>query len=252
MLPSSGNPVRFRLDLAASIPKDVANPVLNEDAWAHNQSMTCVAISDGASESFDSKSWARLLVDRYVDDQKFDTAWASQAVKEYMGKVDFDSFGWAKQHAFDRGSFATLVGLTLGENDTDLDVLCIGDSLAAHVRDGIVLDTYAFTKPEQFDARPNLVSTKASLNAFLAQSGFFKIFSKTWVIQPHDVVYAMTDAVGRWFLSELREKNEVSDAFAEVKCADDFLILVERLRRENRIKLDDSTLIRLVVEENGI
>lgn len=252
MHPSFDNPVRFRVDLAASIPKDAASPALNEDAWAHNESMTCVAISDGASESFDSKSWAILLVNRYVNGQEFNSDWVSEAVKEYTGRVDFDTLGWAKQRAFDRGSFATLIGLTLAANDTDLNVLSIGDSLAVHVRDAIVLDTYPFTQPEQFDARPNLVSTKSSLNAFLAQSGFFGTSSKTWTIQPGDVVYAMTDAVGQRFLSQLRAKKDGHDVFAEMKSGDDFSVLVERLRSENQIKLDDSTLIRLVVEKTGM
>jgi hypothetical protein len=251
VLPSSDNPVRFRVEFAASVPKDATTPALNEDAWAHDDTMTCVALSDGASESFDSKSWARLLVDRYVNDQRFDTDWVSQAVKGYVSQVDFDSLGWAQQRAFDRGSFATLLGLTLAENDVDLDVLSVGDSLAIHVRDGIVLDTYPFTHPEQFNARPKLVSTKSSSNAFLAEPGFFGTCSKTWTVQPGDVIFAATDAVGQWFLSQMHAETNVLDTLAEAMSDVDFSMLVERLRAEHQMKLDDSTLVRLLVEKNG-
>lgn len=242
--------MRFRIDFSASIPKDVTAPALNEDAWAHDDYLTCLALSDGASESYDSKSWARLLVDRYVDDQRFDAEWVSRAVKDYLSQVDFDRLGWAQQRAFDRGSYATLLGFALAENEVDLDILAVGDSLAVHIRDGAILDTYPFTQPEEFDARPKLVSTKPASNTFLCDSDFFGSSSKTWGVRQGDVVFAVTDAVGQWFLSECRIKPGIVDVLTKMTSETDFLVLVERLRAENRIKLDDSTFIRLLVAKD--
>jgi len=249
-LPSSVKPVRFQVDFAASIPKDATAPTLNEDAWAHNDCRTCVALSDGASESFDSKSWARLLVHQYAEDQRFNGEWVARAVKTYMSQVDFDSLGWAQQRAFDRGSYATLLGLTLAENDVDMDILAVGDSLAVHLRDGVVLDTYPFTRPEQFEARPKLLSTKAASNTFLAESDFFGSCSKTWSVQDGDVVLAVTDAVGQWLLSEYVNKTHGVEILSKITSESDFSELVERLRAEHHIKLDDSTLLRLLVVED--
>lgn len=242
--------MRFRIDFSASVPKDVTTPALNEDAWAHDDRLTCVALSDGASESYDSKSWARLLVDRYVGNQRFDAEWVSRAVKDYLSQVDFDSLGWAQQRAFDRGSYATLLGFALAENEVDLDILAVGDSLAVHIRDGVILDTYPFTQPEEFDARPKLVSTKSASNKFLCDSDFFGSSSKTWAIQEGDIVFAVTDAVGQWFLSEFQINPEIVDVLTKLTLGTDFLVLVERLRVENQIKLDDSTFIRLLVEKD--
>lgn len=240
--------MHFRIDFAASIPKDASSPTLNEDAWAYNDEHTCIALSDGASESFDSRTWAKCLVEKYAADQCFDGGWVSSVVKAYDQSVDFDSLGWAAQRAFDRGSFATLLGLTLVEDTSDLEVLCVGDSLVVHMRRGAILDSFPFTKPEGFDAHPTLVSTKREANRFLTEPGFFTSASKTWTVTPGDVIYIMTDAVGHWLLTEATTCAETLETLQELSSEDELVTLVHQLRAEQRMKLDDSTLIRLVVE----
>lgn len=240
--------MRFRIDLAASVPKDATSPELNEDAWSHDESKTCLALSDGASESFDSRSWARLLVRKFVDDQCITPEWANSAIHAYSKSVDVDSLGWAALRAFDRGSFATLLGITMADNETDVGVLCVGDSLAMLVRRGVVLDTYPFTKPEHFDARPTLISTKPGTNTFLTKPSFFGTSSKTWAVLPGDVIYAVTDAVGHWLLTQAFGNKDFLETFGHLNSEDDFAVLVHNLRAERKIRLDDSTMIRLVVE----
>lgn len=244
--------MRFRVDFAASLPKDLNAPALNEDAWAHDESLTCIALSDGASESFDSKSWARLLVDRYAHDQEFTPGWVSGAVKEYVSRVNFEELGWAQQRAFDRGSFATLLGLKLAENDADLDILCVGDCLGMHVRNGIVLGSYPFTHPEQFDARPSLISTKSASNAFLSEPDFFGNFSRTWTVEHGDIILAATDALGQWALSEVQAAGSGVGTLLAINTVDEFTELVMQCRANQQMKLDDSTMLRLVVEKDGI
>lgn len=238
--------MRFRIDFAASVPKDAASPSLNEDAWTHDEACTCVGLSDGASESFDSRTWARSLVEKYVDDQNVDAHWVDAVARQYIQSVDFDSLGWSAQRAFDRGSFATLLGLKLVENATDLDVLCVGDSLAVHMRRGAVLATFPFTKPEDLEARPTLVSTRREANTFLEEPGFFT--RETWTVLPGDVIYAVTDAVAHWLLSEMHTCADTLQTLQELSTEGEFAELIFELRAAQRMKLDDSTLIRLVVE----
>lgn len=239
--------MRLHIDFASSIPKDVASPELNEDAWAHNEELTCVALSDGASESFDSRTWADCLVAKYVIDHRFDSAWVDSAVREYVHSIDIDNLGWAAQRAFERGSFATLLGLNLAENGTELDILCVGDSLAMHVRRGSVLTTYPFKQPEEFDARPTLMSTKKEANIFLNEPSFLLSTMTTWMVSLGDVIYLATDAVGRWLLSEASTSLEVMETLQGLTSEAEWEALVLELRNEHRMKLDDSTLIRLVV-----
>lgn len=240
--------MRFRVDLSASVAKDLVCPALNEDAWSHNDALTCIALSDGASESFDSKRWANLLVARYAGDHAVTPDWVSGAIGDYSSAFRFDELSWSAQHSFDRGSFATLLGLVIGHNATDLEVLCIGDSLALHVRDGLVIESFPFSRPEQFDDRPTLLSTKGHANSLWANSEFFLSASRTWKVQPGDVIYAVTDAVGHWILSNLSEDRTLPEALSHVRSEAYFEALVQDLRSNRAMRLDDSTVLRLIVE----
>lgn len=243
--------MRLRVDLVASVPKDPERPELNEDAWAPNEALTCFAVSDGASESYDSRAWAQLLVAKYASDPHFLPSWVEDATAKYSQHVDFDSLSWSKQAAYERGSFATLLGLQLAENGREVKVLAVGDSLACQLRGGDLVATFPYSSAEEFDARPALLSTLASKNAFLAEPDFFaRNTARTWTIEAGDVLLLTTDAVGQWLLRE--SANEPSSLLAVASiCSDaDLAELVLRMRAEQRMRYDDSTVVRLVVESD--
>lgn len=243
--------MRFRVDLAASVPKEAERQELNEDAWSVNEAPTCIAVSDGASESYDSQRWARLLVQAYVRDQGVSPEWVARRVQDYVDAVDYQALSWSRQAAFDRGSFATLLGLELAPNGVDAEVLAIGDSLAVHVRGASMLASYPFTQPEQFDARPQLLSTISANNGFVGASEFFKQnSSSTWAIQPGDFIYLVTDAVGHWLLREIPSDHAL-DVLGALRTPEDFGALVTALRQERRMRLDDSTVIRVAIEADA-
>ena len=241
--------VRLRTDFFASTPKDPQHPELNEDAWLANDVGQRWALSDGASESYDSRSWALALVARYVDDPAVDARWIEQAALAYAASVDVSALSWAKQAAFERGSFGTLLGVELAPNAAEVEVLAIGDSLAAHVRDGQMLASYPFQEPSGFADRPLLVSTVPAANAFASAPDFVtRNSSRTWTVNPGDHIYLMTDAVGQWLLQELDHSPASLDVIEQLADGDQFHALVRSLRSERRLRLDDSTLVRLVVE----
>jgi hypothetical protein len=62
-----------------TVGKQVAEPHLNEDAIACSNVKGVYAVSDGASESFASRQWARILVSRYVRRPVIDEVWLAQA-----------------------------------------------------------------------------------------------------------------------------------------------------------------------------
>lgn len=241
--------MRLRVDLTASVAKDPQQAELNEDAWAANEPGTCIAVADGASESYDSRAWAQLLVRAYVQDQGISAQWVADRVQAYLATVDYLSLSWSQQAGFDRGSFGTLLGLGLAANGRDAEVLAIGDSLAVHVRQNVLVASFPFTEAEQFDARPQLLSTLSAANDFVSDSEFFKADSScTWVLEPGDLVFLVTDAVGHWLLSEAKGGNAVQ-VLSDIDSLEDFESLVVAMRQERRMRLDDSTLIRVVVDE---
>jgi hypothetical protein len=172
----------------------------------------------------------------------------AHALRTYTSSIDFENLSWSAQSAFNRGSFATLLGLTTGENETDVDVLCLGDSLAVHVRNNEVINTFPFSTPEQFDSRPTLLSTVAPANALWVTTQFFTEASVTWQVEPGDVIYAVTDAVGQWLLSATQTTGVIPEELRAISSGEEFERLVQSLRTTRQIKLDDSTVLRLIVE----
>jgi hypothetical protein len=69
----------------------------NEDRYQRS-SRGIFALSDGASISFDSASWARILVRRFTQKPEFTREWLSEAIAEF-GKLH------------DRGRFRICCGL---------------------------------------------------------------------------------------------------------------------------------------------
>jgi hypothetical protein len=234
--------VQLRVDLTASVAKDLQRQDLNEDA--HAEGTSCVALTDGASESYDSQTWARLLAAAYVQDQCVGEDWVAGRVRSYLESIDITSLSWSRQAAFERGSFATLLGLKLASNGHAIDVLAVGDSLAVHVRNGVILSSFPFARPEEFDARPRLLSTLATANAFVGEQGFFAGNNITWDVQIGDAILLVTDAVGHWLLSHPEELPKL----LAVSMAEEFTQLVVEQRQTRRMRLDDSTVLRIAVE----
>src|SRR5689334_10979412 len=84
---------------------------LNEDARSISPRRGVSALSDGASVSFDSAAWAKILVRRYAQNPQFDRQWLRGAINEFAKLYDRESLPWMQQASFDRGSFASLLGV---------------------------------------------------------------------------------------------------------------------------------------------
>src|SRR4051812_26586214 len=115
---------------SASIPKHDQYASENEDVLSIDE--TRLALSDGASESFDSKSWASILASRFVVDPRITDAWIEEAVVEYELRFARETLSWSKMAAYERGSFATLLGIEFSGAD-ELSIFGMGDSIAVVV-----------------------------------------------------------------------------------------------------------------------
>ena len=249
--------MQIRFDLAVSVPKDPEREDLNEDAFDVSENSQIISLSDGASESYDSKSWARMLVQNFVNSPSFSSDWVKTVQEAYVAGVDFQNLSWSKQLAFERGSFATLVGVNCTSSSSGVEIFSIGDSLAVLVRDGRYFQSYPFDTPEQFDARPVLLSTLSHLNKFTDDDQFLSSEHKQiWETQQGDLILLVTDAVGQWLLREINHEPSSIDRLLQINTEEQFEDLVVEMRSERRMKLDDSTMIRLEIvtedQKNGL
>lgn len=217
-----------------SVGKQVAEPHLNEDAtdWL----MGVFAVSDGASESFASRKWARILVARYVRWPLLDEAWLTEAVSAYQKCFDRPTMSWSAQAAFDRGSYATLLGLRLGSDG--VSILGIGDSLAV-LDDGCeIRATFPYSDPDQFRENPLLLSTIHERNAAIRSADF----TTHWQLDGTSKLFCMTDAIGAWLLSDRPARMARLRA---LQTRAEFVALVEDARADGTMRRDDTTLLVL-------
>jgi hypothetical protein len=221
------------------------NDTPNEDrSYVSSDGAVC-ALSDGAAVSFDPGPWAEIVTRRFVEDPNPSPEWIDLAVAEYRSRYDRDAMDWMQQGAFDRGSFATLLGIVASPDTGGVRVFAIGDSLLAFLDRGEVVRTIPYLDASEFDHAPRLLSTDTVENRALKE----EVLPESWRdlnVASHDApkLLLMTDAVGRWLLEGPRSERAVR--LATVRDDADFANLIETERNQGRMRKDDCTL--LVVE----
>jgi hypothetical protein len=215
----------------------------NEDCW-QNSHKGVGAVSDGASVSFDSAAWSRILARRYAQFPHLDEDWLREAILAYDGLHDRDSLPWMQQAAFDRGSFASLLGVS-DRGGGRIEVLAVGDSLAVLCDGDRIVASFPYEAPEQFEARPQLLSTDPAENAFLAAPGCRARLHAEWDLGPlHDpALLCVTDALGCWLLTQ---RDAAPSPLARLRALAKpraFARFVEEERAAGRMRRDDTTLL---------
>lgn len=247
----------MRVLFKGQVPKDPAYPEFNEDAIELATELGRIALSDGASESFDSRTWAKLLVEKFVRVPALSQDWLSDTVSDYFACFNVANLSWSKQAAFERGSFATLLGVESFPDISTIDVLSVGDSLAVLLDGNECVDSYPYTRPEDFKQKPELFCTKTSHNAFFSNPHFFLQHLKTWRLQERNkpILLCMTDALGEWALRNAIEGTPQWQVLSSITELSRLESIVTSEREEKRMRVDDVTLIVMAfdgVNNNGL
>jgi hypothetical protein len=234
----------LRLQFHYSVAKQISEPELNEDAYRpkHLYSEGPFVLSDGASESYDARSWSHLLVRRYRHQPQFDEQWIARAVQHYTMRRNPANLSWSKQAAFERGSFATLLAIHIRNGATQAEVIAVGDSIAVLGTSGSFCASFPYTSADQFKSEPLLISTRSDCNNCLFESDPSR-FRAIWKLGPlRTNLMAMTDALGAWLLTEPESRFPI---LASLRSRSAFAKLVETERSADRMRRDDTTLLVL-------
>ena len=233
-----------RLPLAFTVPK--AEDRRNEDSFRRS-SKGVYALSDGASVSFDSASWARILVRRYIENPEFTREWLGAAMAEFRRLYDREGLPWVKQASFDKGSFASLLGVRVVDGGRLIQVLSIGDSLAVLCDGNCIKETFPLSRPSDFKRAPQLLCTNPAENAFLDEVDASYDLVADWSFdglkQPS--LLCMTDALGHWLLSQRDRDTSPVSVLRDLRTPKAFSRFVQQERAAGRMKRDDTTLIAL-------
>jgi hypothetical protein len=230
-----------------SVPKVLGDADRNEDAFKWSPERSAVALSDGASESFDSRSWARILVRLFVLKPVLSVARLDLAISAFTKRHDPQSMSWSRQSAFDRGSFATLLGVVIGQKRDHARVVAIGDTAAMLLDGNRLVASLPYTDPADFQRRPTLLSTRREFNSFLDKPNHPGAETTVWQFDQLNEprIVCMTDAIAEWFLRRAQEDPNAADQLLGLSDTGDLEALVTREREAGRMHVDDTTLLIL-------
>jgi hypothetical protein len=153
--------------IAATVPKRGNRAEENEDATAAASDALRFAVSDGATEGWESGPWATRLVASYVEKPPEPLTFADwlTAARKWAPPVASGPAPWYAEEKQEQGSFATLLGLELRRSKRTAGwawrSLAIGDSCFLHLRGEKLALAVPLSSPKQFGSRPALVPSAA-------------------------------------------------------------------------------------------
>ena len=169
------------------------------------------------------------------------------AIVAYTRRHDPQSMSWSRQAAFDRGSFATLLGLAVSPELDQAHVLAIGDSLALLLDGTRLVASFPYTDPDDFRRQPTLLSTRREHNSFLKRRDRAGASTTVWrldqLAQPR--IVCMTDAIAEWFLRRAHADPCAGEILLGIADIGGLEALVAGEREAGRMRVDDSTVLIL-------
>lgn len=241
----------MRVEFAASIAKDPDTGVYNEDLFRFSSDRAIAAVSDGASESFDSRSWADILCALSCSGEGVSPQSVFRAVQRYNALYDPAELPWSKAAAFERGSFATLLSIRHNSSRSEIEAVGVGDTVFLLIEGQDVVRRFPLASSGEFEQRPQLLSTRSRLNSFLEDPLFNTTHTLVAAVTPKAIVLVLTDAIGSWCYKALEEGRNDWRLLLSIKSEDEFRDFVWNERAEKRMKSDDTTLVRLSFEEDS-
>lgn len=235
-----------------------------QDAYElSDRSLSVVGVADGATEGILSGKWAEILIKTVCRSknsspdirslvEKASKAWDSW-MKNYLTEREKHNkpIKWYEEPGLKAGSFSTLLRLVLSDSGRseggDWHAIAVGDSCLFHIREGELIRSFPIENSSSFNNSPSLVSSNPSRNKDLIELS--KMLSGEW--RSHDSFYLITDALACWFLKENEARNSPWASYPFIKNSNkiNFESWIDHLRRSDKIKNDDVTLIHIEVDK---
>lgn len=235
-----------------SIPKKGHEERENEDAFSYRLSngILRVAVADGATESFYSRDWARLLVDEFValdQEPKRETnglGWIQTAALSFEQQHPLDNLPWHAQNKGALGSHATFAGLALDLQRRRYRTYQTGDSCLIIQGKKTRIVPKPFDLPLRFDSRPNTIASRRPYDLpYNFRSGSRDLTQETLT------VWILTDALAEALsLGSTDDNAKAIKTLANIQSKEDFEALVHGLRSRHLIRNDDVTLVTVALQ----
>ncbi|GBD35718.1 hypothetical protein HRbin36_00832 [bacterium HR36] len=245
----------FAYDQECQVCEDYDEHVRRRLRWPTLHNRLTLAISDGASDSFAPAQWARLLTRQAVQDRIVDCPrerllrWLRDLGEHWRASLDLNNLPWYAIEKAERGAHATLLVLDLAPNSQGgtatwlYKVLAIGDSCLFHFRNQRLQAMFPQIKAEDFGASPHLVASNHDYNKrHLTQQA---IIRGQGDFEPGDELWLMTDALAAWVSQACAACTRMPNIRMR-----DIVTFFDQLRKGNRMRNDDVTLLRLFWQQS--
>ncbi len=252
----------MRVQQVLTVPKEINYPESNEDFFNMQVNGLSCALSDGASESYDSKTWAKLLCQTFIAHSKkklIGNFYKNKQINKLItdARLEFSrtfsqqKLSWSQQAAFDRGSYASLVGII--DHGKSIEILAIGDTIALWQSTKESISSHFLKNSSEFANQPLLVSTrKTSDDVFFLQENIRWSSRKIKKKEIYDnSIFLLTDAIAIKVL-DLIKSGKMSFALSVLKTNYiDFQTWLLSERKDKRIKIDDTTIVWIKTNESS-
>lgn len=237
------------------LPKDGASESECEDAFAFDVMKRRFALADGATEAFDARAWARLLVDGWAASEENSllaaeefVAWLAAEGERLNETWTGRKMSWYGEEKSRAGSFATFVAVEFEEKEDKLNwrAIALGDACLVRCRDGRVCASFPIQDAAEFNTMPFLAPSCAKEFGLEQISARVRIESA--IIVAGEVFYLLSDAIAAWFLKTNTENFSLAETFDELLRASKHDELTQFLRAEKlagHLKDDDIGIIRI-------
>lgn len=219
-----------------------------EDFIAADAETCRFAVTDGATEAFDARNWARRLAQNWVQTQSALTAeefreWVATEGRELQDSWNGLSLSWYSEEKARTGSFAALVGVELDvkTDSPSWKAIALGDSCLLHCRSGNLLKSLPLSRPESFNSAPVLVASDASMH----ETSMTSVVIDSGNCDNGDVLLLLSDAIACWVLERFQKIDLDPNELLKTKEDHELKQFFDRERSAGRMKNDDLAVLRI-------
>ena len=235
------------------LPKAGATAAEYEDSFDCSVESGVAAVSDGASNNFESRRWASLLTHAFVHrpPPKFTPPkvldWVESVAAEWSESIPWQDLTVFEEAKAALGSAATLVGLKFGSSslrraEGSWQCLAIGDSCLFQITRGQLVRSLPIAKSADFDIHPSLLSTRLENSKLIAD----RLITERGGWRAGDTFYLLTDAIASWFLLDFEQGGSPWETLSSLD-EQSFASFVEDKRARSLMRNDDVTVMTLSV-----
>lgn len=234
------------------LPKAGHEPSECEDAIGLRMDLGRVCVTDGATEAFDSRTWARLLAKHWVRSEGLLTSeemerWWAALGSRLDRRWARRTLPWYAENKAAGGAFAAFAGIALrdgGEGRVAWDGVALGDACLVHRSASDIVSSTPIDTPEGFGYHPRLVPSLMTGQTGLSN----EVSCFTGDAQPGDALLLLTDAIAAWYLTQFRDTPSLISAFEDSVASGDAnaqRAFVTAEREAKRLRNDDVAVVLL-------